>query len=59
MLTPAQISHFETFGFVVTRQAFSPDEVADITRDFTGILEEDRQGQAFAGEQRQAVLAFV
>lgn len=59
MLTSAQISHFETFGFVVTRQAFSPDEVADIIRDFTGILEEDRQGQAFAGEQRHAVLAFV
>ncbi len=59
MLTPAQISHFETFGFIITRQAFSPDEVADITRDFTDILEDDRKGQPFAGEQRHAVLAFV
>ena len=59
MLTPAQISHFETFGFIVARQAFSPQEVADITRDFTDILEEDRQGNPFAGEQRHAVLAFV
>ena len=59
MLTAAQISHFETFGFIVTRQAFSPDEVADITRDFVDILEEDRQGQPFAGETRHAVLAFV
>ena len=59
MLTSAQISHFETFGFIVSRQAFSPDEVAGITREFTDILEEDRKGQAFAGEQRHAVLAFV
>ena len=59
MLTAAQIAHFETFGFIVTRQAFSPDEVADITREFTDVLEEDRQGQAFAGETRHAVLAFI
>ena len=59
MLTAAQKSHFETFGFIVMRQAFSPKEVAEIVREFTDVLEEDRKGQPFEGEKRQAVLAFV
>ena len=59
MLTAAQKSHFDTFGFIVRRGAFSADEVGDIIREFTDVLEEDRKGQPFAGEKRQAVLAFV
>ena len=59
MLTAGQRSHFETFGFIVMRQAFSPDEVVEITREFSDILDEDRKGHSFSGERRQAVLAFV
>lgn len=59
MLTPEQIAHFETFGYIVVRQAFSPDEMTVISAEFDDVLAEDRHGQAFDGEKRQAVLGFM
>jgi len=59
MLSSEQQAYFETFGFVVLRQAFSPAEMAEITRDFDEVLAEDRRGIAFPGDKRQAVLGFV
>lgn len=59
MLSAEQQAHFETFGFIVLRQAFSPAEMAEITREFDEVLSEDRQGQAFDGVKRQGVLGFV
>ena len=59
MLTAQEKSHFETFGFVVRRQLFSSDEMEAISREFDDVLEEDRKGQAFKGDKRQAVRAFV
>ena len=47
MLTKEQLNHFDTFGFIVWRQAFSPDEIATIIAQFEDVLAEDRQGQAF------------
>ena len=32
MLTPKQKEHFDVFGFLCLRQAFSPDEMAEITQ---------------------------
>ncbi len=59
MLSEQQVAHFETFGFVVLRQAFSPQATADIIRNFDEVLAEDRHGQTFAGEKRQIVLGFI
>lgn len=59
MLTAEQIAHFETFGFIVMRQAFSPHEMEAISRNFDDVLDEDRQGRPFSGEKRQAVMGCI
>ena len=59
MLSAEQRAHFETFGYLVLRQAFSTQEVAEISREFDDVLAADRQGKPFAGDRRQAVLGFV
>ena len=59
MLTAEQIAHFETFGFLIRRQCFSSKEMEKISRAFDEVLTEDRQGQPFAGETRQAVLGLI
>ena len=58
MLTPEQIAHYETFGFLVLRQVLRQDEVATICREATEILDEDRGGTPFAGEKRDSVVPF-
>ena len=50
MLTTEQQSYFETFGFIVRRALFSPDEMAIITREFDDAMTEDRGGKPFTGE---------
>ena len=59
MLTDQQVRHFRTFGFVALPGLFPPDEMAEIEREFEEVMEEERQGQAFHGEKRQAVMAFA
>jgi ectoine hydroxylase-related dioxygenase (phytanoyl-CoA dioxygenase family) len=59
MLTADQKAHFETFGFIVMRQAFSAAEMDAISREFDDVLAEDRQGQPFCGEKRQAVMGCI
>lgn len=59
MLTPQQQAHFDAFGFLILRQAFSPEETQQISQQFDEVLDEDRQGRPFNGEKRQAVLGFV
>ena len=44
MLTSGQISHFETFGFVILRQVFNAEEVSIIKRESDEIFAEDRNG---------------
>ena len=44
MLTLGQIAHFETFGFVILRQVFDPEEVSIIRREVDEIFAEDRNG---------------
>ena len=57
-LTPEEVAHFETFGFIVLRGLFSPEEIEAIGREFNELTEEDRQGQPFKGEKRQQVYGF-
>ena len=59
MLTDQQRAHFEVFGFLVFRQAFSPAETSRISSLFDRVLEEDRRGRPFEGQKRQAVVGFV
>ena len=59
MLNAEQLAHFETFGYLVLRQAFSPEETAEISRAFDDVLATDRRGQAFDGEKRQGVLGVI
>ena len=58
MLTEGQVAHFKTFGFLVLRQLFTPDEMAIIKRESDEIFEESRGGAPFAGEERQAEQPF-
>ncbi|MCZ6676670.1 MAG: phytanoyl-CoA dioxygenase family protein [Candidatus Poribacteria bacterium] len=58
MLTTGQKQYFETFGFLVLRQLFTPEEVDTIRRESDEILLENRQGKPFPGEKRQAMIPF-
>jgi hypothetical protein len=59
MLTSQQKAYFETFGFIVRRQLFSPEEMAAIADEFEDVLNEDRHNKPFEGKTRHAVSAFV
>ena len=59
MLTAAQIAHFETFGFFVLRQLFTPDEVAIMKEEAEEIFDEDRGGEPFEGIETQGVQPFM
>ncbi len=59
MLSSQEIAFFETFGFLVAKGLFSQNEVKIIQEESDSILDEDRGGEKFSGEGRQAVLGFV
>ena len=58
MLTPQQVAHFETFGFLVLRDVFTPEEMDTIERECNEIMKEVRGGAPFDGTERQAVQPF-
>jgi hypothetical protein len=58
MLTPGQIAHFKTFGFLVLRQLFTPEEAAIMKREADEIFDEARGGRPFTGEKQEAVQPF-
>ena len=55
MLAPEQKLYFETFGFLVMRQCFSPDEMAEISRLFDEVMTEARHGKPLPAEQHQGM----
>ena len=59
MLTKQQKAYFETFGFLVFKGLYTPDEVEIISSEADSVLDEDRGGKAFDGAARQAVYRFV
>lgn len=59
MLTEHQKLFFDTFGFIVRRQIFAPDEMKSISEQFDDVLAQDRRGRAFPGEKRQGVMGFI
>ena len=58
MLTTQQKQHFETFGFLVLRQLFTPQEIDLIRRESNAVLRANRQDKPFPGEKRQAMIPF-
>ena len=59
MLSSQEIAFFETFGYLVAKGLFSQKEMKIIQEESDSILDEDRGGEKFSGEGRQAVLGFV
>jgi hypothetical protein len=49
-ITDAQIAYFQTFGFLVLRQAFDADEMAAFSARFDDMLAEDRGGITQPGD---------
>jgi ectoine hydroxylase-related dioxygenase (phytanoyl-CoA dioxygenase family) len=54
-ITEQQVAYFETFGFLVLRQAFDVDEMAAFGARFDEMLTEDRGGIPFPGARRQSL----
>src|SRR5262245_51228014 len=59
MVTAEQARFFETFGYLLIRRAFSPDEMATLVAEFVTGLAQDRHGREFGGDRRQTVYALV
>jgi hypothetical protein len=59
MLTPGQIEHFRTFGFLILRGCYNQREVAEIQQLHADVLEQDRGGRPFDPTRRHLVLGFM
>jgi ectoine hydroxylase-related dioxygenase (phytanoyl-CoA dioxygenase family) len=59
MLTAEQKNYYDTYGFLVFRQYFTPTETAEIRGAFDEVLEDALGGQKFAGQARHMVLGCV
>ena len=59
MLTEEQVAHFRTFGFVVQRQLFSPEEMEAISSDFDEVMGEAHKGEPFTGQKTHSVIWFL
>ena len=58
-LSPQQVAFYDAFGFIVLRQIFSCDEMQLIEHDFETVMLEDRDGEPFKGEERQALCYVI
>ena len=59
MLTDEQKFHYDTFGFLVFKQAFSPTEMEEVSLLFDDVMTEFRRGKPFPGEKRQMMMSLV
>ena len=50
MLTPGQIAHFETFGFLVLPQLFSVEETDELREASLSTFQAQRGGGPYTGE---------
>jgi hypothetical protein len=55
MLDEPQVVHFQTFGFLILRQLFTPDEVKILNTEFTNQLEAVYRHAPFNGTKRHWV----
>ena len=56
MITEEQITYFQTFGFLVLKQAFQPDEMDAISQKFDELLDKERDGQPPSGRKPAVAL---
>ena len=56
MLTAEQYQYFQTFGFIILRQFFSPDEVTTIRAEFEKGLDAACADTPFDGSERQGAI---
>lgn len=59
MLSPGQVAHFNSFGFLFIPQLFSEDEVADITATADNLWLRLRDGKPLDPEEGQSEGAFI
>jgi hypothetical protein len=59
MLTPQQLAHFDTFGFLLLRQLFSGDEIAAIRQEAEMIWQAERQRRGLAADAYLSIAPFV
>jgi hypothetical protein len=59
MLTSAQESFYDTFGFLFFRQCFSPEEMTAIRSEFDEVIEAALNGHPFTGQKRHMVLGCI
>ncbi len=59
MLTDEQKLFYDTFGFLVFKQAFSPTEMEEISLLFDDVMTEFRYGKPFPGKKRQMMMSLV
>jgi ectoine hydroxylase-related dioxygenase (phytanoyl-CoA dioxygenase family) len=58
-LSVAERERFETMGFLVFRQFYSPDEVKEIEAAFTRVIEKAARKSGYDGTKRLAVVPFL
>lgn len=58
MLTDQQIAHYRTFGFLVFRQYFQPEEVEALQREFLASMEKVYRNRPFDGSRRHWIAMF-
>ena len=58
-ITPEQVTHFHSFGFLILKQAFTNEEMSAVSREFDDMLTKDRQGAPFPGVKRQSLYGIV
>lgn len=59
MLTTQQQAHFATFGFLLLRQCFSPDEIATIRQAAEAIWQAERQQRGLAADAYLTLPNFI
>lgn len=55
MLTQEQLNHYQTFGFVILRNLFTPEEIETLQAEFDRAAERAAKFVPFDGTQRQSV----
>lgn len=59
MLSTEPCAYYDTFGFLVFRQYFSPAEMATNRREFEEVLEAALNGHPFTGQKRHMVFGCI
>ncbi len=59
MISDGQCAHFKTFGFLILKQAFSPEEMEAITLDFDLLIDAKKSPPSDEEKQMKHVVPFI